>query len=206
MMWMLSRELSPYRLVVYVLLIALIFEGIVLAVRFFGWESVILEGGLVEQTQMGILLVSILMLAGLALKDKPSRELFLFMALLAGLACVRELNNTPVYQRILPARGAKLLVAIAILGLVMWRCRTSLWPAIRRMSGRPGFILYVFGAAMVVLWAQVLTQDDLLNPRPDRTVEESLELAGYALILFGTLEEYFALTWGDRQPTGGDFS
>jgi hypothetical protein len=190
-MRMLSRDYFPLRAVIYIALVALAFQGIVSGVKQFGWETVILEGGIVELVQAGILLSLVFLWGALAYRDGASRGLFLCIALLAGFAFVREFNNLPLYGRVLPAQAKGALAAL-VFALVLWRYWRTVPEAVRAFVARPAFLLCSFGGGIVVLWAQVLTQRELLNPRADRGMEESLELAGYMLILFGTLEEYFA--------------
>lgn len=57
---------------------------------------------------------------------------------------------------------------------------------------RPSLVVFVLGFVLVVAWAQVLGCEDLFTEKGDRLAEETLELAGYGMILMGVIEEWVA--------------
>jgi hypothetical protein len=56
----------------------------------------------------------------------------------------------------------------------------------------PSFQLLALGSIIVIGWAQVLAQRELITHKmDDRGVEECLEAAGYILIFCGVIELYY---------------
>jgi Tfp pilus assembly protein PilF len=187
-----APEFFPLRFGFYLVAVALFFQLAMSLIHSRGWEAVAKEGGLLERAQVLLLVGSALGLLVLARRDNASRGLHVVLASFIGFAFIREFNNHTFYMEILPRSWMKSLVACSFAAIILHRYRSTLWPACVRLLQRQSFILYLLGFALVVLWAQVIAQEELLNNRQDRLLEEVLEVAGYFLIFFAVIEEHIA--------------
>lgn len=174
----------------YLLVVGVLFEAIVLLAGRIPLDSVILERGVVEQAQIVFLFLAILGFLFLAIRCAQARGLYLLMSCLAAIAAVRERDTASWYVAMPGWR--KQALALALLAAVILPFRKSLVREIRAFLRRPSFLLFVLGAVIAVVWAELVAQRELLTHRGDRAIEEVLELAGYFLILMGVVEEYLA--------------
>lgn len=184
------------RFVVYAALIAGTFEWMVLAVRSRDVHWLMRDDGPVEITQLLAALFTGLLYWLLSRESRRSRELFQFLSALSLTACARELDN---FTLELGSRAGYLVIAALPVGWglsVFLRARDRLFEQLSAFSRTSGFSLSLAGFLIVVVYAQILGQKALwmavLSPdvyRPVKElVEESSELLGYLLMLFGAAE------------------
>lgn len=186
------------RVAAYLLLIAGVFQLVVVAIDARGWHRVLLEGGLVERWQAGTIFAAAALATGLAWRAPGSREFYRLVAPGLWIVLFREFDNSALY-RMLPS-WSKSVAALVIFSGIVAHGRRGIVGAVREQLRHPETLLLVFGAALVLAWAQLLGQPRawrILCP-PDVSpgrglVEESLELAGHLLILFGLAETYARL-------------
>jgi hypothetical protein len=166
------------RLLAYLLFVAGVFQLEALAMDRWGWEAVLREDGLIEWAEVGILALAGLLAAGLVWRVPRTRSLYGVLAVGLWLIVFREFDNSAAYRVL--SSTAKFAIMIAV--------------------------LFIVGVMLVFGWAQLLGQPAFWRPlyvdygRGRRVVEESLELAGHLLILFGVIEEHVRLGWRARRP------
>jgi hypothetical protein len=183
------------RWILYGVLIALPFQLIVMGVDNVDLSLLLKEDGIVEWSQVAVLLASCL-LFGIARRFGAYGRLFACMQLLLVLAVVRELDGF-LYHLI--TKGAwKIpftLAALALLGIA-WRSRSELKQQIPLFIQSPSFLWLFCGFVIVIFYAQIIGQREFWNlvlavedgSRVKRIVEEVSELLGYLLILIGSIE------------------
>lgn len=189
-------RLFPVRLGFYFGVIGLGLEAFVVLVERRGYQSVVLEGELLEQTQLAILLVAACALLVMGRQSTAAR-CGLYRCLAGMLACAagREVDDTWLYQAI--PNPVRLALAGGFLAYLVARERTSLSREVNDLLSRPAALLFVAGFLVVACWAQILGQRPLWAHLGSPTagkhmVEEGLELAGYCLLGFGVFEEWLA--------------
>lgn len=153
------------------------------------------ENGVVEWCQFACLLLAILLLLDSARRHTSQRALVLLLAAPLAFAATRELDN--LFDRFLPFLGWKVGGIFLLLAIVYFflHCRV-LWPQILDFSRTAPFALLWAGFIIAIPLAQLLGHRPLFIPfvmaehlRPfKRILEESIELIGYMLLLFGALE------------------
>lgn len=184
------------RFLIYAALIAGTFEWIVVAVGNRGAPWLVRDDGPLEMTQF----LAALATAGLfwlLSRERPrSADLLKVFASLSLIACARELDN---FTLELGSRDAyKWIAAVPLvwsLSLIL-RARERLLAQLEAFARTPGFSLLLAGFLVVVVYSQILGQKQLwlavLDPEVYRPVkdlvEESSELLGYLLMLFGAAE------------------
>jgi hypothetical protein len=184
------------RFVVYAALVAGAFEWMVLAVRSHDAHWLMRDDGPVEIAQLLAAIFTALLYWVLSRESRRSADLFGFLSALSLTACARELDNFTLQ---LGSRAGYLLIAAApvLWGLsIVARARGRLFEQLAAFSRSSGFSLSLAGFLIVVVYAQILGQKALwmavLSPdvyRPVKEiVEESSELLGYLLMLFGAAE------------------
>lgn len=184
------------RFLVYAALIAGTFEWMVLAVRSHDAHGLMRDDGPVEIAQLLAALFTGLLYYLLSRESVRSADLFRFLSALSLTACARELDN---FTLELGSRAGYLGIAAlpVVWGLsVAIRARGRLLDQLAAFSRTSGFSLSLAGFLIVVVYAQLLGQKALwmavLSPdvyRPVKEiVEESSELLGYLLMLFGAAE------------------
>lgn len=184
------------RFLIYAALIAGTFEWIVIAVGSRGAPWLVRDDGPLEMTQLLAALVTAGLFWLLSRERPGSAELLKFFASLSLIACARELDN---FTLELGSRDAyKWIAAVPLvwsLSLIA-RARQRLLAQLEAFARTPGFSLLLAGFLVVVVYSQILGQKQLwlavLDPeiyRPVKDlVEESSELLGYLLMLFGAAE------------------
>ncbi len=193
---MAAQRSFVFRLFMYILVVGLCLEGLVLLLGVSSWSAVLDEGGILEQSQACVLLVSCCGFLRLALYWRPRRVLYNLFALLCFAALVRELGYLEDYWFL--TRGAKhaggLLIGLAYIVFF----RRQLTKDAVAVINRPAALLLLLGLVMATFWAQVLGQgvmwkgfygDEVYLPGK-LLAEEGLELVGYLLICFGVVEEW----------------
>lgn len=184
------------RFLVYAALIAGTFEWMVVAVRSHDAHWLMRDDGPVEIAQLLAALFTGLLYFLLSRESQRSADLFRFLSALSLTACARELDN---FTLELGSRAGYLGIALLPVGWglsVAARARGRLLEQLAAFSRTSGFSLSLAGFLIVVVYAQILGQKALwmavLSPdvyRPVKEiVEESSELLGYLLMLFGAAE------------------
>jgi hypothetical protein len=196
------------RLGAYVVAVALCQAAIGIAVRRTHWTVVLWEGGFVEQAQFAVLVGVCLGFLAAARRSPPRVGLYLALAWLALCAAFRESDYLPVY-RVLPTSELRLAAGLAGLAAIALLARRTLPAEARALAGRPACLLLVLGAALVLLWAQILGDRAVWRllyaeyAAGARLVEEGLELSGYVILLCAVLEEHLDLARPDAPGARG---
>lgn len=184
------------RLAIYAALVAGTYEWMVLAASSRGAEWLVRDDGPVEITQFLASLATGNLFLLLSRERLRFAELFRFFAALSLIACARELDNLTLE---LGSRDAYKLIALPPLVWAVWilvRSRELLFEQLAVFSRTPGFSLLLAGFLVVTVYSQILGQKELWlamldadTYRPVKNlVEESSELLGYLLMLFGATE------------------
>lgn len=184
------------RFLLYAALLAGTFEWLVLAVRSRGAEWLVRDDGPIEITQLLAALSAALLFWMLSRERPRSADLMRLFSALSLIACARELDN---FTLELGSRdGYKLVAALPVAWAVsvLVRARARILDQLTAFSRTPGFSLLVAGFLVVVVYSQLIGQKalwmavldaDVYRPVKD-LVEESSELLGYLLMLFGAAE------------------
>lgn len=157
------------------------------------------EGGPVECAQFA-LIGTVVALLGVTAWRWPRAGVVLWpCAAIAAVAAVRELDST--LDDWFPLGGWQLFAAalVAAAAALVYRRRRHFWSHLLGWLHTPAAGLIWAGAVVVLIFAQLIGQADLWHSVMGdayergfkRTVEESAELFGYALILLGTIEAAF---------------
>lgn len=184
------------RFLVYAALIAGTFEWMVVAVGAHGARWLVRDDGPIEIAQFLAALFTAFLFWLLSRERPHSAELMRFFAALSLIACARELDNFTLERG---SRDAYKWIAMIPLTWALWqlaRARGRLLDQLAVFSRTSGFSLLLAGFLVVVVYSQLLGQKELwlavLEPdiyRPVKDlVEESSELLGYLLMLFGAAE------------------
>lgn len=158
----------------------------------YSYAAIVPESHGLEFIQMGVLVLAAMGFMVLAVRKPEARDLYILLMTLALFAVLRENNNTEIYQKLLPKKWVKWVLALAVLGVLAATLRRQLFAEIRAFMLRRSILLFIAGAVVVIAWAQVLSSERIWENQADRLVEEALELAGYFLILCGVIEEFIA--------------
>lgn len=184
------------RFLVYAALIAGTFEWMVIAVRDHDVHWLMRDDGPVEIAQLLAALFTALLFYLLSRERARTADLLRFFSALSLIACARELDN---YTLVLGSRDGYKWMAMLPLAwalTIMVRARGRLLDQLAAFSRTSGFSLLLAGFLIVVVYAQILGQKalwmqvlpvDIYRPVKE-LVEESSELLGYLLMLFGAAE------------------
>jgi hypothetical protein len=195
------------RFFVYAALIAGTFEWIVIVVQSKGSKWLVRDDGPLEIAQFLAALCTGLLFWLLSRERPRSAELLRFFAALSLIACARELDNFTLERG---SRDAYKYIAMVPLGWALWQlgsARMRLFDQAASFSRTSGFSLLLAGFLVVVVYSQILGQKELwmavLDPsiyRPVKDlVEESSEMLGYLLMLFGAAETAVSEPATDRR-------
>lgn len=170
------------------------------------------EGGLFEWCQFMILtlLCIIFLLAGCNIKRR--RELLFVLAMISGMAMIRELDS--LLDDIIPVIGWKLPMTV----LVAWGIfyvfdkREVLPDQIRECIRKRSFAILWAGFVFAVPMAQLIGHGDFLRSilgddytrNYKRIVEETGEMGGYLMILIGAVECILQEKFGGQHDTYQD--
>lgn len=164
------------------------------------------ENGIVEWSQVVVLLSAAVVFAIVAARRAQSRALSISLAAAVVVAVVRE--QDALLDTLNPLWGWKLPVAlIALAGAaIVYRDRQRFKTALGQLVRGRAFTLLWCGFVIAVPLAQQLGHEPLLEALwgdyyvrdQKRALEEMLELIGYAVILMGALE--LLLSGKDRRP------
>lgn len=197
------------RLLVYAALAAGVFELLVYAVASSGdsrWLS--RDDGPIELVQLAAIVATAAMLAALSRNAPRISEFLRLLACLAMLGAMRELDNLTLqfgwrsgylWMGLPFALYAVFLVATA---------RGRLLDQIAVFVRSPAFALLATGFLIIVIYAQLIGQKVLwiavLGPdayRPTKDlIEESSELLGYLLVVFGAAEAWLTIGRPGQDP------
>ena len=194
-----ERSAAKYlflRFLVYAALIAGTFQWMVVAVRTHDLHWLMRDDGPVEIAQLLAALATAILLYLLSRERPASREILSLLSSLSLIACARELDN---FTLELGSRDAYKYIAMAPLAwslAIIARARGRLLDQLAVFSHSSGFSLLLAGFLVVVVYSQIFGQKALwmsvLSPdiyRPIKELaEESSELLGYLLMLFGAAE------------------
>ena len=189
---------------VYILITATLIEGLVLSTYYIDVKHIFSENSPVEWLHFVLLLACSISLQVTSLRTKELREILHLFAILSLAASVREMDGN--FDLYLFDGAWQLMVTILALyvfyfGWYHWQGLNMQIPYV--LVSRPlglifsGFlIVMVFSRLMgqQVFWQFVL-EDDYVRI-VGRVVEESSELLGYLLLLFGCLELHFGTVSG----------
>ena len=166
------------------------------------------DDGPIETGQLAALLLSGVLLFLLSRRRAQLVELLRLLACLAMLGVMRELDNFTLQ---LGWRTGYLWMGLPFALYAVWLVVTAkgrLLDQIAIFARSPAFALLAAGFFVIVIFAQLLGQKvlwiALLGPDAYRPVkdliEESSELLGYLLVLFGACEAYLTMGGNSRDP------
>lgn len=175
-------------------------------------ENVFREGYFVEWLQYSLIVATMAFYFFGAWCWENRRPLFLTLGMLAVVASIREWDSW--WDRQLPSMGWQLPASICLFVLVMivWRNRKVLPEQICDLIRSAPFGFLWSGFLAVVVLAQLVGHAELLKlvmgsdfkKGYKQIIEESLELFGYFLIWFGTLEALLAARSSSVDSAGFD--
>lgn len=213
----LAARSLPIRGLLYALIIAAMFESLVLVAPGANPNWLFGETGPIESLQLLLLLASAMLLEAASVRGKLRLELLHVLALLLLAAASRELDW--YLDELFDGAWQVAVFTIAVYGsAIAWRARYSLAAQARRIVPAPavGVLFAGFTTVMVfsrlvgqqLFWRAVLREDYVRLA--GRVAEESSELFGYALLFFGCIELVLAVRSGGRiavtpfrRPLGG---
>jgi hypothetical protein len=184
------------RFLVYAALIAGTFEWMVVAVRTHDVHWLMRDDGPIEITQLLAALFTALLFFMLSRERPRSADLLRFLSSLSLIACARELDNFTLELGSRDAYKWMAMVPLAWTATILVRARGRLLDQLAAFSQTPGFSMLLAGFLVVVVYSQLLGQKalwmavlplDVYRPVKE-LVEESSELLGYLLMLFGAAE------------------
>ncbi|WP_026608772.1 hypothetical protein [Methylocaldum szegediense] len=162
--------------------------------------NVFREGYFVEWLQYSLIMATVVLYFFGAWRWENRRPLFLVLGMFAMIASIREWDYW--WDRQLPFWGWQLPASICLFVLIMigWRYRKVLPEQICDLIRSAPFGFLWSGFLAVVVLAQLVGHAELLKlvmgsdfkKGYKQIIEESLELFGYYLIWFGTLEALLA--------------
>ncbi|WP_133716618.1 hypothetical protein [Methylocaldum gracile] len=164
-------------------------------------ENVFSEGYFVEWLQYGLIMATMSLYFFGAWRLKHRRPLFLMLGMFAVIASIREWDYW--WDRQLPSLGWQLPAGISLFVLLMigWHNRKVLPEQICTLIHSAPFGFLWSGFLAVAVLAQLVGHAELLKlvmgsdfkTGYKQIIEASLELFGYYLIWFGTLEALLAV-------------
>jgi hypothetical protein len=188
------------RFVFYFLIIFITYDYLAWSIRTDA-QNVFREGYFVEWLQYGLVVMTMLLYFFGAWRLEHRRPLFLVLGMLTVVASIREWDYW--WDRQLPVLGWQLPAGVALFGLAFigWHYRKVLPEQICALIHSAPFGFLCSGFLAVVLLAQLVGHAELLKlvmgsefkTGYKQIIEESLELFGYYLIWFGTLEALLAV-------------
>ena len=159
-----------------------------LAVYHYDLTSVYAENGLLEQSQVALLLLSgVMLLLASRKRGSPARLIPLFCALLCLGFILREIDvertQSPAWVKWIGAGvGRDLLLTTALLAVLTYALRhlryywQASWQFLRSLPAR----LFLLGGSLLVIGDLSESLDDVI--KHSKFFEESIELYGYAMI------------------------
>ena len=168
------------------------------------------ENGPLEWLQFSLAATAGVLFGASALRDAHYKSIFLICGLLALAASLRELDYFSerfIFEDAYKLATTPLLVLVAYL---TWRHRRVLSTTIPGFCRTASFYFFLFGW-FLIFYAQVVGQQNLWEAMMGTaymrivkdTIEESSELIGYLVILFGALESFFTTAVPNRERNLG---
>ncbi|HEY2772891.1 MAG TPA: hypothetical protein VGK20_02435 [Candidatus Binatia bacterium] len=184
------------RFFIYAAIVALAFESIVTGARTHDLHWLMRDDGPVETAQLIAAFSTAAWFFVLSRRRPRYSLLFQFFSALSLIACARELDNVSLE---LGWRDGYVWVAMIPLAWalsVVVRGRERLFVQLATFSRSSSFALLLAGFLTVVVFAQIMGQkvlwlavlDESIYRPIKELVEESSELLGYLLMLFGAAE------------------
>jgi len=189
------------RFPLYFLGVALLTGAAVLALKFFGFEIVMKENGVVEWLEVLWLLLSSLFLFLAARRSIEYSGLFSVLWLLPVIAAIRELDG--IFDKIF--HGAWIIPAMFIAAIVFYRIFRS-FNILKLQSlsfiNTQQVVFLGVGFFIVVIFAQISGEQCVMRAvlqehyhrYVGRFVEEFIEFLGYIILVIGSLECYIQTT------------
>lgn len=188
------------RIGIYVVVTLIGFQVLIMAVIHSSVPSAFFDdGGPWEWVEFSFIAASAAILLVNARVSDSYRTLLQLFGLLAIFAAVRELDQ---FFDTLAFKGAYKLIngpLIVFCGYFVWRHRRVLPEMLANFSKTAPFYFIFLGFLVVVVYAQLMGQQDLWKAImgdsymriAKRATEEILEVLGYMVILFGAVETFF---------------
>ncbi|MCH8333833.1 hypothetical protein IIC65_07865 [Candidatus Sumerlaeota bacterium] len=185
------------RYLAYMAVVGLILAGYVaLIAGAIDPEDILDENRWIEYAQIGLLaLIVLFCLSAFRSGGSVLHRLFAGLALFAIFREMDSLLRDLMFDGVHNIAMALVLVAM---GSMAWINRQRFKVEAVEFMGRPGFHLMIFGAVLVVIFAQLLGQREVwerlaedMTSEAKRFIEEGLEMMGYVMIVCGVFEERF---------------
>lgn len=194
-----TGKIASFGIYLRFILYTLIIVSIVAALPIISGENAYTgstEGTVIEWVQYALITFTALLMFVAGMRLPESRGLLFFLAALAGVASIRELDMywdiyNPYWGWQLPA------LCIGALGIyAFWIHRIAFMQQLRSFVSHRSFALFWAGLIVVVPFAQLVGHGEYLElvlgedyrRSHKRLIEETGELLGYFLILFGSIE------------------
>lgn len=185
------------RYLAYMVVVGVILAGYVALIEgALDLEGILKENRWIEYAQIALLAFIVLLCLG-AFRSGGSvlHRLFAGFALFAIFREMDSLLRDLLFDGVHNVAMALVLVTMASMA---WINRERFKVEAVEFIGRPGFHLMIFGAALVVIFAQLLGQREVwdrlaedMTSEAKRFIEEGLEMMGYVMIVCGVFEERF---------------
>jgi hypothetical protein len=169
------------------------------------------EDGVLESLELALLFTIGLAGLGIAGREPAAREVALLLAGWAGLGAIREQDQW--FDQF--AHGCWIVPAVALavaMAIFAWRHRRPLAEQVVAFVHAPSWGLFVAGGLMSLVFARLkgqgaiwtyLVEDPRLARNLKNMVEESLETAGYMLLVCGLFEWIVHLRRRRNSAPGG---
>lgn len=187
---------SVLRFMLYTSITAAFIQGIVFATQYVDAKLFFRENGMVEWFHFGLLISCSALLQFASTRMPELRGGFHVLAVLSLVASVRELDR--ILDEYVFDGAWQVLVSVLVLyiSFYAWVHRRAITHQLLRISSYPPTGLLVSGFITVMVFSRLLGQQLFWRAALQenylrlvgRIVEESCELFGYLLLLFGCLE------------------
>jgi hypothetical protein len=168
------------------------------------------ERGPIEALHLSLQGASLLFFSSAALRSVAWPRACALAAFAAALGLLREADSF-LDQMLFKGAYKFPAAAVGVAALLhVWLARRTLLAELREWSETRSFLLASIGAFVVLVYAQVAGQKELwqemmgpnyMRPVKD-AVEEIVELLGYLLIFFASVETYLSARWSDARSSG----
>lgn len=184
----------------YMIVPGVVLVGYTFAIKNGYAETLMRENGPVEWMQVSMLVLTAIMIFFASRKSQIAKEACLCLMLMPVIALIRELDK--VFDSFMK-HSWKLAVLTIVLWAVWnfapkWNRLISGIKLLTKTKAIPFFWVGIFIIAVFarliaqrVLWEQILEENYVRMAH--RFLEESCELLGYAIILFGAIELFFEI-------------
>lgn len=201
-----STLFALLRHVLYYTLMTLSILGMWKLGKIYGSECVA-ESGIIENIEIAVLLVCGIIFLGEAFLTHQHRALAFWLSALCFAATCREMDY--YFEQVLPIISWKFCYLFPIAALVYAaKNRTGLRDSLMAFLHSHAFHLLLCSVLVIVIISQAIAHrsflTDVLGNDIDmsltrRVIEEPIEMVGYMLILFSTMEFYIELIARERR-------